>query len=115
MTKYELKSAHVEINLHRKTSLTAEEIFGYHFNQFDQSGRLLGSFGTLEEAKAAFEKEKEHCITRSLGHKLVSADVLMIEENEYDEDGEWVSGGDCWTLFAEPYGADDDEEEEKDE
>ena len=35
------------------------------------------------------------------GYNVITYDIIFyIEQNEYDEDGEWVSGGDVWD-FAE--------------
>lgn len=60
---------------------------------------LIKSFDTLEEAKE--ELRKFQTSIRKLSNGSLSyfeIEEYMVEENDYDEDGEWESGGDIWEI-----------------
>ena len=60
---------------------------------------LIKSFDTLEEAKE--ERRKFQTSIRKLSNGSLSyfeIEEYMVEENDYDEDGEWESGGDIWEI-----------------
>jgi hypothetical protein len=60
---------------------------------------LIKSFDTLEEAKE--ELRKFQTSIRKLSNGSLSyfeIEEYMVEENDYDEDGEWESGGDLWEI-----------------
>lgn len=87
--------------------------FGVFQNLTNQDTELLESFDTLEEAIASFENygatvRKDHYIVTRYLH-----DCYVIEENEYDEDGEWVAGGDWWEVLSKEWEEEEDEEEEE--
>lgn len=54
------------------------------------------------------KKEKHEKAKQIVSHFLDNADYWS--ENEYDEDDEWVSGGDDWAFSQMPT-LDDDKEE----
>ena len=113
MKKYELLKEKFEMKVKTK-SYTTNEILGKYWEQNWFQPETLASFNTLEEAKVAFEKEKENCMTRVYSGNLMEADVLLIQENEYDDDdGELIGGGDCWNEYAEAYIIEESEDEEQ--
>lgn len=60
---------------------------------------LIKSFDTPEEAKE--ELRKFQTSIRKLSNGSLSyfeIEEYMVEENDYDEDGEWESGGDIWEI-----------------
>ena len=55
----------------------------------------IASFGTKEEAEKELKKYKtDVCASGS----LFTVEEFSIQENEYDEDGEWIGGGDIWKF-----------------
>lgn len=52
-------------------------------------------FKKLEEAEEELKKYKTEI---SESGSMFSVTEYMIRENEYDEDGEWISGGDVWDF-----------------
>lgn len=92
--KYEIKRNDCQV---RKESETEE---GCTLQQRNQMPEVLESYNTLEEAREELKKYK--------GSVEYIKDVVpyfqvveyYIEQNEYDEDDEWISGGDVWD-FAE--------------
>lgn len=93
MKKFELRKGYVEVRSKDLKNVS-------DFPIFDQSvivTQLIKSFDSLEDAKKALSK-KESDIYKFQSHGLYHCGItqFFIEENEYDEDGEWVSGGDVW-------------------
>lgn len=74
----------------------------------DQYPELVGSFDTHEEALECYKSV--YTGVKDCGNGRYEHDCKWIEVNEYDEDGEWVGGGD-WTDLEFP----DAKEEEDDE
>lgn len=63
----------------------------------DLEPRLIEEFDTLEDAQKELIKYKT-TIKEASGNNETFYVVTeySIEENEYDEDGDWISGGDVW-------------------
>ena len=64
-----------------------------------QEPETITSFETLEEAKE--ELKKYQTSIRELsnhGMMYFLIEEYMVVENEYDEDGEWMAGGDVWAI-----------------
>lgn len=86
--KYEIKKNDCQV---RKESETLE---GCTLQQRDQMPEVLESYDILDEAREALKKYKgsvEYIKDIVSFFQIVE---YYIEQNEYDEDGEWVSGGD---------------------
>lgn len=94
MVKYEVRTVTVETrNNEPLKTFTAKT---------NQGTELVASFDTEEEARTCYEKA--HCgVTRTSDHgmPLYVHDCKLIEINEYDDDGEWISGGD-WLCYDFP-------------
>lgn len=45
------------------------------------------------------------------GIPLLTGEYYAIQENEYDEDGEWTGVGDLWDYAVEPYEVKDEEDD----
>ena len=89
MKKYELKSATVEV---RKWCDIKEGC-----TQDDQHPHLIKSFDDKEEALE--ELKKYETTVRTLSDALGTyylVEEFYVDEHEYDEDGEWIGGGDVW-------------------
>lgn len=62
---------------------------------YDVDPEKIASFGTKEEAEKELKKYKtDVCASGS----LFTVEEFSIQENEYDEDGEWIGGGDIWKF-----------------
>lgn len=63
----------------------------------DPDPKLIEKFDTLQEAQKELKKYKTS-IKEDRGNNgtFYVVKEYSIEENEYDEDGDWISGGDVW-------------------
>ena len=105
MIKYEVrKDAGIEA-MKGETSWTADDMLNYYENEYSCTDlELLEAFDTKEEALKFFEAEKKYCHSKyQKGSiwKLVIFDVLKLQENEYDEDGDLEQTLDEETYIAE--------------
>lgn len=67
----------------------------------DQYPNTIASFETLEEAREELKKyQSEACYCQGFACGFYKVTEYYIEENEYNDDGEWIGGGDIWD-FAE--------------
>lgn len=74
---------------------------GCTLEQDNQEPEIIQPFADKEEALEELKKYKSEVIKLSGGAgTYYSVTEYYVEENEYDEDGEWISGGDVWE-FAE--------------
>ncbi|WP_075679120.1 helix-turn-helix domain-containing protein [Roseburia sp. 831b] len=87
MKKFELIKKTVEISYKNRKEIQPG------CAEADTDPELLQSFDSLKDAKAALKKYKTD-IKKMSGYYLVTE--YSVEENEYDEDGEFVSGTDIW-------------------
>lgn len=109
--------------LYESTELVNDRIlFNYLVNSGSGTdGKAIGTYDTLEEARACFEAEKPKCRTYLddgfYNDKLFHADLLWFEEEEYeiDEDGDINAYG--WEMqdcYAEPYVIEKDDDTDYD-
>lgn len=93
MKKIEVYKERVEILRDRKEWTAAE--LKDAFDNMDQEPALIGSFENYSQAKAFFDKEKKSCRSyyqQGYVKPLVIFDIIWIEKNEYDDDGDYLSG-----------------------
>lgn len=97
MIKYEVRTVKVET----RNGKNAIDAFDKKTNQ---DTYLVAACDTLEEARAAYDDEYSGVRHSSHGGlPLFEHFCKMIEINEYDEDGEWVSGGDWYASDFPDY------------
>ena len=113
MTKFEIKSDNFEFRFTgHMPSQSAQEIFDQYLSGSANDPVLEASFDTLEEAKAEFAKNYANYgrtrLERNGKIGFLRGDLAWIEENEYDEDGEFDQNCGVWEISAEPFSADDD-------
>jgi hypothetical protein len=63
-----------------------------------QEPETIKSFDTLEDAKEELKKYQTSIRELNNGMTYFLIEEYMVEENEYDEDGEWTAGGDVWAI-----------------
>lgn len=69
---------------------------GLTADQDDQPGkRVVKNFDKKEEAREALKSYKSDVTPH---HGYFDIVEYYIEENDYDEEGEWISGGDIWEF-----------------
>jgi hypothetical protein len=73
------------------------------FNQGNQDTQLVASFISLDEAKAELVNFTPTVEYGNNGVVYYHHECAGIEENIYDEDGEWVSGGDWWDIIYKEF------------
>lgn len=92
MKRYELKKNTVEI---KKEDVTQ----GCVVDDTNANPKLIKSFDSKEEALNELKKYKTDVYEFSspIG-TMCNVTEYYVEENEYDEDDEWLSGGDVWGV-----------------
>lgn len=93
MKKYELVKRSAEINWKERKSIAP----GCTMN--DPKPEKIKEFESLEEAQKELKNYKSD-IRKTSGNigTLYEVTEYVIEENEYDDEGEWISGGDVWDF-----------------
>lgn len=94
MKKFELVSSRVEIS--HKCRLEIKEGCSHHN---DPDPEIIESFNTSEEALDALKGFKSS--VRDFGRYYL-VEEYYVEESDYDEDGEWIDGGDVWGFSEMP-------------
>ena len=118
MTKYEIKTDRFEFRFGKyKASIphaSEDEIFAWYMEETANDAKTVASFDTLEEARNEFKKHyADYGNTRAVGGWvcwLLVGELAGIEENEYDEDGEFIQGGGCYDVSAAPYEKEEESE-----
>ena len=92
MIKYELKENSVEV---RKKDLAK----GCAVEDMNADPKIIKSFDKKEEALNELKKYKTdvYDFSSPVG-AMCNVTEYYVEENEYDEDNEWISGGDIWEI-----------------
>jgi hypothetical protein len=105
MKKYEVfRENHVEA-IRGAMNWSVNDMLNFESNRTSTYHELIGSFDTKEEAQQLFEEEKKTCSSYYQDgnvFKLVLFDYLALEENEYDEDGDFVETLGIWDKYVEP-------------
>ena len=125
MTKFEIKTDNFQFRMGtRKSSIpsmSADEIMQTYFSCDDRITSnsldpvLRESFDNEAEAvdffKVHYSGYGRTRLERYNNQYLLCGEIAWIEENEYDEDGEFDQGGSVIELSAESYKAEKDEDE----
>ena len=111
MKKFEIMTDNFEFSFFGKQSVpacTPEDILEWYWQGTSNEPQLKASFESLEEARAEFEKYyatygKTRLVPWTGKQYLLTGELAWIEENEYDDDGEFVYGLDIDDYSAEGY------------
>ena len=111
MKKFEIYTDHFEFRFPGITttpSASADEIWAWYQEESCNQPNRESSFDTIEEAKAEFQKNYANYgrTTESrafTGTPLLVGDVAYLEENIYDDDGEFIQSVCIWNYSAEPH------------
>ena len=87
--KYELKKCSAEFTWKERKEIKEG------CTMYDVEPERLGEFESLEKAEEELTKYETE-ISESGG--LFSVTEYMIQENEYDDEDEWIDGGDVWSF-----------------
>ena len=115
MTKFEIMTDHFEFRFGKSRdsipAFSADEIFAMYFEQDSTCPTREESFDALEDAQREFAAHySDYGMTRSDHGNvfwLLTGRLAWIEENTYDEDGEFDQGGDVSDYSAEGYSPDE--------
>lgn len=97
MIKYEVRT----VNVDTKDGKNAFKKFN---SLVDQDTELLKSFDNLDDARKFYDTISTS--VRYMGG-FYSHECKLLEQNEYDDEGEWVAGGDWW-VYDFPNAKDND-------
>ena len=113
--KFEIYTDHFEFRFPGAAlapSASADEIWAWYQEESCNQPNLEASFDTIEEAKAEFQKNYENYGRTSesrafAGTPLLVGDVAYLEENIYDDNGEFIQSVCIWNYStAEHEGSD---------
>ena len=95
MKKYEIRKNTAEVKYRDRFDIKkGVTLFGN-----DQDPEVVETFDDLSEAREALLRyETSICISNTAAGTMYSIEEYYIEENMYDEDGDWLSGGDVWDF-----------------
>lgn len=98
-TKFEVRKNSIEVP-YKKRNLIKQ---GCAAGVEDSNPEIIESYSDKETALEALKNFKTE-VARMAGqaHSYYIVTEYYVEENSYDEDGEWVSGGDVWGITAMP-------------
>ena len=96
MTKYEIKKATREIRGYKNRNKIGE---GCTLEGNDIFDEIVKSFDSKDEALNALKAYKSEI---DIAGDLYMVTEYFVQENEYDEDGEWIDGGDIWEFSPLP-------------
>ena len=94
MKKYEVKENTIEVNYKNRKSIKA----GVSLESENQEPTIIASFDTLKEAQKKLKELKTDIKENHYNGTYYNVTEYYIEENEYDEDGEWLTGGDIYDF-----------------
>lgn len=95
MKKYELRKNSIEVSF--KNRRTIKE--GATLTQDERFPEIVATFDDMDSAREELKKYKTS-ITKFSGNAgaYYLVEEFYIEENTYDEKGEWIEGGDIWEF-----------------
>lgn len=93
--KYELKECVREVKYKERKEI----VKGCTVDQEDYESTLIKSFDSKEDALEELKKYKSsiHEFSSNIG-RCYEVTEYFVEEVEYDEDDEWIAGGDIWEF-----------------
>lgn len=94
MKKFEVKENTIELSYKKRKNIKA----GVSLESENQEPITIASCETLEEAQEKLKKLKTDIKENHYNGTFYNVTEYYIEENEYDEDGEWLTGGDIYAF-----------------
>jgi hypothetical protein len=93
MKKYELLKDSIEVSWKNRKMIRE----GVTFDGADRNPEKVASFDDLDQARLELQKYESSIteLSSPLG-KCFRVEEYFIEENHYDDEGEWEGGGDVW-------------------
>lgn len=115
MTKFEIRTDAFEFRFGTSKdsipSMTADEVFDEYLSGNANDPVIEASFDTIEEADAEFQKHYSNygstSAVKGFSFWLLRGELAWIEENEYDEDGDFDQGGAVLAVSAFGYDKED--------
>jgi len=111
MKKFEIYTDHFEFRFPGVASIpsaSADEIWSWYLEESCNQPHLEASFDTIEAAQAEWQRNYASygrtAESKAFGGTpLLVGDLAYLEENIYDDDGEFVQSVCVWNYSAEPY------------
>lgn len=94
MKKYEVKESTIEVNYKNRKNIKA----GVSLESENQEPTIIASFDTLKEAQKKLKELKTDIKENHYNGTFYNVTEYYIEGNEYDEDGDWLTGGDIYDF-----------------
>lgn len=91
MVKYELKKDSIEVAYKHRAAIRP----GVTLDAYERTPELIKAFDNKEEALKELDKHKT--VIKELSNHVTAyylVEEYYLEENTYDEDEEWIEGGD---------------------
>lgn len=115
MIKYELYTDTFEFRTRKGQEWQSDDIFDAYITQGDLYPTRVAQADNLEDIAALFEDEKLKCTTYEQAYTtgwLIRGVLCYIEIAEYDEDGEYIQGGDIVKFCVVPFRKEEEAEED---
>lgn len=98
MIKYELKKYSAQTGLIKAGAKKPDDYFRFA-NENDTDAETIKEFKTKEEALSALALYTNVCNkVEGFAGSFYEVIAYAVEKNEYDEEGEWIDGGDMWSA-----------------
>lgn len=112
MTKFVVYTDSYECRINPAAGATAEQIWAAYQAESSTDPRTIGSFASLDEAKAELEKFSPSTRSGKTNTGWVAWGALAwIEEEEHDEDDDFVCTNCIWSYSAEALPPEENEHE----
>ena len=86
-----------------KTAELKRKDLGEMCTQNDEYPKVIFQFEDIDQAKEALKGYSSYIYSFSSPiSTLYNVTEYYVVENEYDEDGEWIDGGDVWAVTPFP-------------
>lgn len=94
MKKYVLKKDSIEVKYKDRKEIAP----GVVLSSDNQEPETIKLFDNKEDALKELQKYKSSIAKHTYNGTIYVVEEYYVEENTYDEDGEWLEGGDVWEF-----------------
>lgn len=94
MKKYVLKKDSIEVKYKDRKEIAP----GVVLSSDNQEPETIKLFNNKEDALKELQKYKSSIAKHTYNGTIYVVEEYYVEENTYDEDGEWLEGGDVWEF-----------------